>query len=58
MESGSKPRERGTVEGFTVVLIIAWLVLLAVFGGMYYMDQVTKAAEKQGGEAPPRTARG
>jgi len=47
------------VEGFTVVLIIAWLLLLAVFGGMYYMDQTTKkASEKQSGEAPQRTARG
>lgn len=47
------------MEGFTVVLIIAWLLLLAVFGGMYYMDQTTKqAAEKQSGEAPQRTARG
>lgn len=41
-----------------MVLIIAWLLLLAVFGGMYYMDQATKAAEKQSGEASQRAARG
>jgi len=32
------------MEGFTVVLLIAWLVLMACFGGMYYMDQATKKA--------------
>jgi hypothetical protein len=47
------------VEGFTLVLIIAWLILLATFGGMYYMDQATqKAAGKQSGETPQRAARG
>jgi hypothetical protein len=46
------------VEGFTLVLLIAWLVLLGTFGGMYYMDQATKkTAEKQSGESPQRAAR-
>ena len=49
----------GTVEGFTLVLIIAWLILLATFGGMYFMDQASKkASEKQSGEAPVRAAKG
>jgi hypothetical protein len=47
------------VEGFTVVLMIAWLVLMAAFGGMYVMDQTTKkAAAKHFGEAPQRAGRG
>ena len=46
------------MEGFTVVLIIAWLVLLATFGGMYFMDQATKKAAEKSGEAPQRGARG
>ena len=47
------------MEGFTIVLMIAWLILLATFGSMYYMDQATKqAAGKQSGETPQRTARG
>lgn len=46
------------MEGFTLVLMIAWLVLLATFGAMYFMDQATKKrAEKQTGEAPPRGGR-
>jgi len=46
------------MEGFTVVLMIAWLLLLATFGGMYFMDQATKKrANKQADEAPPRSAR-
>lgn len=46
------------MEGFTLVLIIAWLILLATFGGMYFMDQATKKrADKQAGEAPPRGVR-
>jgi len=50
---------RGNVEGFTLVLMIGWLILLATFGAMYYMDQVTqKKTEKQPEEAPPRSARG
>ena len=37
-----RPIGRGNVEGFTLVLMIAWLILLGTFGAMYYMDQVTK----------------
>jgi len=47
------------VEGFTLVLMISWLILLATFGGMYYMDQTTKArSEKQSGDGPPSGPRG
>ena len=46
------------MEGFTLVLIIAWLMLLGAFAGMYFMDQaVRKRTEKQAGEAPVRGAR-
>ena len=57
-ESGRKPRQRGTVEGFTLVLMIAWLILLATFAGMYYMDQTTKKAAEKSTEAPQSKARG
>jgi len=59
-ESGSENRDgEGTVEGFTLVLMISWLILLATFGGMYYMDQTTKArSEKQSGDGPPSGPRG
>lgn len=41
-----------------MVLLIAWLVLMATFGAMFYMDQETKkAAEKQAAEAPQRPAK-
>ena len=43
------------MEGFTVVLMIAWLILMAVFGGMYFMDQAIKKAE---GSGDTRSARG
>ncbi len=47
------------MEGFTLVLMTAWLILLATFGGMYHMDQATKkAARKQSGEAGQRAAKG
>ena len=46
------------VEGFTLVLLMGWLILVATFGAMYYMDQVSqKAAEKQSGETPQRIVR-
>ncbi len=46
------------MEGFTLVLIIAWLILLATFAGMYYMDQATKKAAEKSSEAPQSKARG
>ena len=43
------------MEGFTLVLMIAWLILLGTFGAMYYMDQATKKKKgKQTDEAPQR----
>ena len=42
------------MEGFTVVLMIAWLILMAVFGGMYYMDQAAKKAEGSGNTRPAK----
>lgn len=49
----SKPKGRGFVEGFTIVLLMGWLILVASFAAMYYMDEATKkAAQKQTGEPP------
>jgi len=46
------------VEGFTLVLMIAWLILLGTFAGMYYMDQATKKRPERSGEptGTPRKA--
>jgi len=36
------------MDGFTLVLLAAWLVLVGTFAGMYCLDQSTqKAAEKR-----------
>ena len=35
------------MEGFTIVLLIGWLLLLASYVGMYLMDQATKQAVAQ-----------
>ena len=46
------------MEGFTVVLIAGWLLLLASFIGMYFLDQATKreAARRatQSGPSPEK----
>ena len=34
------------MEGFTLVLLIAWLLLIASFGAMAYMDNVTKQSAR------------
>jgi hypothetical protein len=35
------------LEGFTIVLLIGWLLLLGSFVGMYFMDQATKQAAER-----------
>lgn len=36
------------MEGFTLVLMISWLILISCFAGMYYLDKKTKeAADKR-----------
>ena len=30
------------MEGFTIILVIGWLLLLSSFVGMYFLDQATK----------------
>jgi hypothetical protein len=30
------------MEGFTIILIIGWLLLVGSFVGMYFLDQATK----------------
>ena len=32
------------MEGFTLVLLISWLILIGCFVAMYFMDQATKKA--------------
>jgi len=46
------------MEGFTVVLLIAWLLLMGCFGAMYFGDQATKqATEKRAQAAEPTPSR-
>jgi hypothetical protein len=40
------------MEGFTLVLFIAWLVLLASFAAVYFMDRAVAASEKGKAAAP------
>lgn len=35
------------MEGFTVVLLISWLILIGCFVAMYFMDQATKKAAER-----------
>jgi hypothetical protein len=35
------------MEGFTIVLLISWLLLLGSFIGMYFLDQATKQAAER-----------
>jgi len=30
------------MEGFTLVLLIGWLLLMATFAGVYWLDRVVK----------------
>ena len=39
------------MDGFTLVLLAAWLVLVGTFGGMYYADQATKKAREKRAKA-------
>ena len=46
------------MEGFTLVLLISWLILLGCFVGMYFMDRATQqAAEKRAKVAEEGPAR-
>jgi hypothetical protein len=40
------------MEGFTIVLVSSWLLLVAAFGAMYRLDQITRrAAERRAAQA-------
>jgi hypothetical protein len=40
------------MEGFTLVLLTGWLMLLGTFVGMYFIDQATKqAAERRAAQS-------
>jgi len=47
------------MEGFTLVLLTGWLLLLGTFIGMYFLDQATKRAMErratQSGQTPEKT---
>ena len=38
------------MEGFTLVLLIGWLLLMTSFAGVYWLDRAVKAAENRRGE--------
>jgi hypothetical protein len=45
------------MEGFTIVLLISWLILIGCFVAMYFMDKATKeAAERRPGSTGPEAA--
>ena len=47
------------IEGFTLVLLISWIILISCFAGMYFLDKKTKeAAEKRAQSSGPETAAG
>ena len=35
------------MEGFTVVLLISWFILMGCFVAMYFMDRATKQAAER-----------
>jgi len=39
------------MEGFTLVLLISWFILIGCFVAMYFMDQATKKAAEQRAKA-------
>jgi hypothetical protein len=42
------------MEGFTLVLLISWLILVGCFVAMYFMDQATKKAVERRSKAAPQ----
>ena len=43
------------MEGFTVVLLISWLILVGCFAAMYFMDKATKEAAQRRASAEQST---
>ena len=39
------------MEGFTLVLLLSWLVLIGCFVAMYFMDEATKKAVERRSKA-------
>jgi Tfp pilus assembly protein PilW len=37
----------GLMEGFTLVLLIGWLLLVGTFVSMFFMDKATKEAQER-----------
>jgi hypothetical protein len=45
------------MEGFTLVLLISWLILIGCFVAMFFLDKATaEAAKRRSGSAGPETA--
>ena len=44
------------LEGFTLVLLISWLILIGCFAGMYFVDQATKKAVERRAKAAEQEA--
>ncbi|MBI4458885.1 MAG: hypothetical protein HY648_02355 [Acidobacteria bacterium] len=44
------------MDGFTLVLLAAWAILLATYGGMFYLDQATKKAREKRAQALEQAA--
>lgn len=42
------------MEGFTIVLMISWLILVGCFVAMYFMDEATKKAAARRSGTPGR----
>ena len=43
------------MEGFTVVLLIGWIVLMGCFAAMYFMDQAVKKSDAERASAPEQS---
>jgi hypothetical protein len=46
------------IEGFTLVLMLSWIILISCFAGMYFLDKKTKeaAAKRAQGQGPANQA--
>jgi hypothetical protein len=40
------------MEGFTLVLLISWLILIGCFVAMYFLDKATKEAAERRAQSP------
>ncbi len=43
------------MEGFTLVLLMGWTLLMGCFAAMYYMDKAVKQADAERASAPEQS---